>query len=68
VTVEEEMTLEVQVHTAAATVTEKKHHHQSRAVVKKELAVAVSHLQSQEHLIIKKQRHGRRNRSCFFLW
>jgi hypothetical protein len=66
VTVEEEMILEVQVHTVAIVI-EKKHRLESRAVVKKEPAavVAVNHLQSQERLIIKKQKHGR-FRSCFF--
>ena len=65
-TVEEEMILEVKVR-MVGTVTEKKHRLESRAVVKKEpaAAVAVNHLQSQERLIIKKQKHGR-FRSCFF--
>ena len=53
-TVEEEMILEVQVLTVA-TVTGKKHRLESHAVVKKELAAAVNHHQSQEHLIINRK-------------
>ena len=53
VTVEEEMILEVRVHTVAIIIAKKRL--QDHAVVKKELAAAVNHHQSQEHLITNRK-------------